>query len=135
MLVGYRSRRRTDSATSRPEARNLGLTGQPIPRSTVAVTEDQAIAVARSEHPDLAMTSGETTAHLMSATLEGAPSGVEVPVVDRPIWIVRYAGIHYLRSDPSSPPGAPPPSIRVLDHAYVFIDAMTGEAILTSLTP
>jgi hypothetical protein len=116
------------------EAQRIGISGPLAPLTAAVVTPDEALAIARREASGFADAATETTAHLYQATISSMPEGVEKPVDDRLVWIVRYAGIHYQRSDASQPPGAPPPSVRILDHAYVYVDAVTGEYLATALT-
>jgi len=116
------------------EMERLDITATLIPRSEAVVKESEALAVAEREEPGLAEAARETSAHLLRVTDAGSPVGVEEPIVDRPLWIVRYAGIGYRRADPSMAPGVDAlPSVRVLDHAYVYIDALTGMYLSTTL--
>jgi hypothetical protein len=116
------------------EVRRIGISASLVPLSEVPVSLDAALSVAEREAGGFAEAAAETTAHLLRVTDPARPADVAEPIVDRVLWIVRYAGIQNTRSDASTPPGAPPPSVRVLDHAYVYIDATTGAYLSTVLT-
>lgn len=106
-----------------------GVTVRPL-TTDIAVTRYTALAVAETVQED-AFKAGNRDATLVSASDPMTMRGDE-PIADRPVWIVRYTGLAIpvggpIREDGRAADGG------VFITAYIYIDAITGEWLLTRL--
>jgi hypothetical protein len=88
--------------------------------AAVAISPDEAVEIANAQVPS--STAGEVTTYLVRLT---DPS---THISDRPVWLIRYSGLSLPVSGPPLPDGADPGTMSI---AYVYIDAITGEYLLT----
>lgn len=108
-----------------PDIDRLGLMLAPV-AGTVLIGQEPAVSAAWDVAANLKDQSPEVNAYLVSATDPAWVNPGEFTA--RPIWIVRFSGLAL------EFPGAPnaegsPGSVNVAHFAYVYIDAVTGEAI------
>jgi hypothetical protein len=71
-------------------------------------------------------------AYLESATLEGSLGTLD-PIEDRPVWNVHLSGMGIVQSGPVTEDGTPAASV-VIDNVYVFLDADSGEFLVSIWT-
>ncbi|MBM3694984.1 MAG: PepSY domain-containing protein, partial [Actinobacteria bacterium] len=88
--------------------------------AAVAISRDEAVEIANAQVPS--STAGDVTAYLVRLT---DPS---THITDRPVWLIRYSGLSLPVFGPPLPDGADPGTMSI---AYVYVDAVTGECLLT----
>lgn len=88
----------------------------------VAIFRDRALEIANAEIPGAGDTGVEIEAYLVRLT--DPSSGI----ADRAVWLIRYSGLSLPVFGPPLPDGADPGT---MGYAYVYIDAITGEFLLT----
>ena len=71
-------------------------------------------------------------AYLESATLESSLGTLE-PIEDHPVWNVHLSGMGIVDPGPVTEDGTPAASV-VIDNVYVFLDADTGEFLVSIWT-
>jgi hypothetical protein len=120
---GIGSRAPEPTPVSLPEdAVSAGLSAVQLSpdEADVAISRDEAVEIANAQVPS--STAGEVTTYLARLT---DPS---THISDRPVWLIRYSGLSLPVFGPPLPEGADPGTMSI---AYVYIDAMTGEWLLT----
>lgn len=99
---------------------------------TPELTAQQALDAARREYDWTQMGSNaraEAFFHVVTVPALRRHDGL---FAERPVWIVRLSGV---TTPVEGPPGTESDVNRSLNHAYVFIDARSGEFLFTSWTP
>lgn len=97
-----------------------------------AISMDQAVQVAGNEYDWAAMPGKPAVESALASVTVAASQGREGAVQGRLVWVVHVSGIEQQVDGPWTPEGPLPG--RVLRHAYVFVDAQTGEFLMTSWT-
>lgn len=106
-----------------------GVTVRPV-TTTGFITREQALAVA-DEVQEEAFKAGDRDAALVSATDPMTIRG-DNPVADRAVWIVRYTGLAIPVGGPIRENGTAADG-GVFTTAYIYIDAISGDWLLTKL--
>jgi len=96
---------------------------------TEAVSPAKAMAVVGEQY-HLAALGAEADAYLETVTLTLTLRG-DRPVLDRPFWIVRLSGFEFERPAPIGADGNRVAPSHYLHVGYVFVDARTGEFLMT----
>jgi hypothetical protein len=102
------------------------------PSTVPLVSIDDAFGAAGREYDWAQMPGRPDIAAALASLTVGPSQGPEAPLNGRLVWIVHVSGIEQYVAGPWTPDGPLPG--RVLRHAYVFIDATTGEFLMTSWT-
>jgi hypothetical protein len=105
----------------------LGL-GIPDTSSEGKISMDDAVAVALREHGQQ-FAGGKIDAYLVRLT-DPATAGGDLEITDRDVWIVRFSGLDIQVSGPDTPDRIPVDG-GTIEYAYVYVDAVTGEWLLT----
>lgn len=94
------------------------------------ISEADALASARAQYDWSQMgDDARASASLHVATDLGTERAAD-PIVDRLVWIVHLQGVEQSVTGPAGMEGVD----RVLRHAYIFIDARSGEFLSTTWT-
>lgn len=102
------------------DAAELGIQVQAMSSWASAIPESRALATANAQWVE---PPGKVDAFLQLVT-DPNSLRADSPILNRPVWIVRYSGISIV-----SPAG------RTIRTAYAFVDAITGEDLGTRGVP
>lgn len=120
-----------DPSSFRLPAADLGALGD-VSIGTppaAALPPQTALAAAAAEYDPKALGANETRAFLETISVRGTFGG-DVPIVMRAVWIVRMTGMAIEQGGPVKEDGTPAEG-HTLHTAYVFIDALTGQFLMT----
>ena len=96
-----------------------------------AIPRSRAIEIADGEYGDRYQ-QAEATAYLVELTI--SDRGEADPLIrNRPVWLIRYSGLDIPVAGPVVPEPVPAEAATV-DHAYVILDARSGDWLLTKET-
>jgi hypothetical protein len=99
---------------------------------TSTLTKEDAIARVTQLYGEDTLGATEVEAYLESATLESSLGTLE-PIEDRAVWNVHLSGMGIVDPGPVTEDGTPAASV-VIDNVYVFLDADTGEFLVSIWT-
>lgn len=123
-----------DPASYRLSSEDLGnlgdiAFGEP---PTVAIKPDAAVAAAAAVYDPKALGATSVGAYLETVTV-GDSAAEDRPVGGQGVWIIKMAGMALAQGAPVSGDGKPGEG-RILTTAYVFLDAGSGEFLMTVWT-
>jgi hypothetical protein len=96
---------------------------------TFGLKPEAAISAANALYDAKALGASEVQAFLETVTVGGTLASDE-PIKDRGVWIVRLSGMAVEQGGPPTEAGKPVAG-HILTTAFVFLDAVTGEFIMT----